>query len=820
MEERTFKTLELDELIALLARHVQTPLGRSRVQQLNPSRNLDEINAALDLTSECADYLKTGGFGLSGVDEPRETIRQLQIEGASLEPQQVLSLEKLIAAGRDLRAQFAEPEVRARFPRLAALCSRLPDFKNLLASVRGKVLPTGEIDDNASPELRRIRRDISRSRERIYNSLESLMRSQSPAIQDEIVTIRNGRFVIPVRTDSRGAVPGVMHGLSSSGQTSYVEPLNVIDQNNDLVRMRDEEEIEIAQILFSIAEAFRAYLPGILTAVVVVAEVDFAAAKARLSAEFQCVRPRMGRAATLRVTDARHPLLQAMLRTTNEQVVPVSLELDPAHQVMVISGANAGGKTVVLKTVGLMALMAQIGLHVPAAEASLPVFDQVFADIGDHQSITANLSTFTSHMRNISEMADRVTPPALVLIDEVGTGTDPEEGSALAVAIVDFFRRRGATTIATTHYGGLKIWASETEGVLNASVEFDEATLRPTYRLITGVAGASSGLEIARRMKLPSEITEQARTLLDPAHIESSAYLKRLKSLADEQEALSAALEEERQATADKYAALDLEFAKREASRQASFESELARVIDEFTAESNRIAGDLRDRAAEMRFKKEAEARRSDLRRAAGARLLKHSDGDAGRSASARGSQQIVQRTTTAPGAMASEQAAGSLVQEAVDIHERDRVLIRTLDQQGVVESISGDTFTVVVGSLRFRARRDELTLVEAAKSPEHKGLASLGPGVSAKVDIDRDFSPELNVIGATVDEATDRVDKFLDEAYLAGAESVRVVHGFGKGALRRAIGELLDGHPHVRKFHPAPGNQGGNGATIIELRK
>jgi len=423
-------------------------------------------------------------------------------------------------------------------------------------------------------------------------------------------------------------------------------------------------------------------------------------------------------------------------------------------------------------------------------------------------------------MQNISEMAERVAPPALVLIDEVGTGTDPDEGSALAVAIVDFFKQRGATTIATTHYGGLKIWASETEGVLNASVEFDEATLRPTYRLITGVAGASSGLEIARRMSLPREITDEARKRLDPIHTESTGYLKRLKSLVDEQAALQAALEEERQATADKYAKLDLEFAKCEASRQASFESELARVIEEFTTESNRLASELRDRAAAMRFKKEAEARKSELRRAAAARLLKHSGGGAANSHTQRGAARADGRAVSDPGLTPSEGLAPSLVEDATDIHERDRVLIRTLNQQGVVESISGDTYTVVVGSLRFRARRDELTLVEAAKRPEHKGIAALGQGVSAKVDIDQDFTTELNVIGATVDEATDRVDKFLDEAYLAGAESVRIVHGFGKGALRRAIAELLDGHPHVRSFHAAPPNQGGNGATVAELHK
>ncbi|MGA9768670.1 MAG: endonuclease MutS2 [Blastocatellia bacterium] len=809
MDERTFKTLELEALVNLLARHVQTPLGRRRVQRLAPATDGAWINHELDLTTECANYFTTGGaFGLNEVADPESSIAELRVAGTSLDPHQIIALQALIAVGMDLRGQFTDAEVKARYPNLSAITAPIPDLRRILASIRGKILPNGEIDDNASPELRRIRREINERRGRIYRNLESLMHERAPsAIQEDIVTIRNGRFVIPVRTDSRGQIPGVMHGLSSSGQTTFVEPLAIIEQNNELVRLREQEEIEIAQILLAISETLRSNLSGIVQVVDAISEIDFTQAKARLSAEFNCVRPVMTDSRRLLLDAARHPLLEATLRRSGGKIVPISLELDESHQTMVISGPNAGGKTVVVKTVGLVALMAQMGLHVPANEAVLPVYDQVLADIGDQQSIAANLSTFTAHMRNIAEMAAMIAPPALILIDEVGTGTDPDEGAALGVAVVDFFRRAGATSIATTHYNPLKTWASEAEGVLNASVEFDERTLRPTYRLMVGVAGASSGIEIAKRMNVPAEVINDATALLDPAHTQASDYLKQLKSLVDEQESARAALEEERQATADKFAKLDLEFAQRESERSRQFESQMAQVVREFNDESARLISTVKDRVAAARLKKDAESRAAELRRSAGVKLHKQA---AGAPSPARADDQA---EPAAP-------SVSAFAEEAIDIQERDHVKIKSLDREGTVESINDDTYTVLVGSLRFKTRRNELQLVKTAAPSASKHAAALPRGVSASVDVDQNFTSELNIIGTTVDEATDRVDKYLDEAFLAGAETIRVVHGHGKGALRRAVSELLTGHPHVARFNQAPANEGGAGATIVILKK
>jgi len=817
MDERTFRTLELDGLVALLARHVQTPLGRKRALTLSPMSGAAHINLALDLTTEGADYLATGGaFGLGGMADPSGSLAELHVQGTSLDPHQVLALQALIASGMDLRGQFSTSETRARYPNLASIAAQVPDLRRMLAAIRGKILPNGEIDDNASPELRRIRREINERRTRIYRNLETLMHDRSPnAIQEDIVTIRNGRFVIPVRTDARAQVPGVMHGLSSSGQTTFVEPLAVIEQNNDLVRLREQEEIEIAQILLRISDTLRDHLSGIEQIVNAITEIDFAAAKARLSAEFNGVRPVMNDRCQLYLKDARHPLLEHNLRSTGGKIVPISLEMDETHQTMVISGPNAGGKTVVLKTIGLIALMAQMGLHVPATNAALPVFGLVLADIGDQQSIAANLSTFTAHMKNIAEMATRVEPPALILIDEAGTGTDPDEGAALGVAIVDYFRHKNATTIATTHYNPLKIWASQNEDVLNASVEFDERTLRPTYRLLVGVAGASAGIEIAKRMSVPAQITDDANALLDPIHKQAGEYLKQLKSLVDEQATLRAALEEERQVTAEKFAKLDIEFARRETERRNQFEDELARVVREFNEESAQLLNTVKDKVLAARLKKEAEARTAELRRSAGVRIRKQEA-----SAPVSLSSPPSAPQAEARGVAAAASSTSGFLEEISEIREGDRVRIKSFDREGAVETINDGVFTVIAGSLRFRLKRDELQLVKSAEPPTSKHAANLPRGVSVSIDVDENFNSELNVIGTTVDEASDRVDKYLDDAFLAGVESIRIVHGHGKGALKRAIGALLKGHPHVERFSEAPANQGGGGATIVTLRK
>jgi DNA mismatch repair protein MutS2 len=788
MDDRTFETLELRPLIELAARHVHTAPGRAGMLSLRPLTSRSEILTQLELTGECVNFLNTRGrFGLSGVEDPEPIVAQLHVEGTSLEPRQILALERLLLVNRDVRNLIRGAEPEGIFPHLSRMAAQIPDLRHVLSGMHGKILPSGEIDDNASPELRAIRHDLTERRHRIHRTLESILRGQTQAVQEEIITFRNGRFVIPVRTDSRNQIPGVVHGLSSSGQTTFVEPMTIINQNNDLVRLREQEEIEISRILLTITESLRENLESIKTMIRIMTELDVAQAKAAFAIEFECTVPKISDGNTYVLRDARHVLLEHSLRSSGGKPVPISLELDGGHRVLIISGPNAGGKTVVLKTLGLVSLMAQMGFHVPAREALLPVFDQVFADIGDQQSIAANLSTFTAHMRNIAETAQRVRPPALVLLDEVGTGTDPDEGAALAIAIVDFFRRKGATTIASTHYPNLKIWASEREGVRNASVEFDERTLRPTYRLIMGIAGASSGLEIARRMQVGEDILAEAKQLIEPSHAQARDYLKRLKENLDEQEHLHATLDEERAALAEKYAKLDEEYARREEIRKAEFDAALARVMADFKAESDAAVRKIKDRVEAARIKRVTDNQAAELRRRS-ARLRQNPDEPPGSS-----------------GAVGSTE----------EIREGDRVRIHSLDRDGTVESIRDGVYAVMVGPLRYRADRKDLERVggAAVASP------SPAPRTATSNDLEQTVR-ELKVIGLSADDALDRVDKFLDQAFLADITTVRIIHGHGKGILRNAIAEMLAGHPQVESFSLAPPDKGGAGATIVVMKK
>ncbi|MBA2647464.1 MAG: endonuclease MutS2, partial [Pyrinomonadaceae bacterium] len=487
MNEQAFAALEYDELRALVRRGAQTPMGRARAEELTPLADLDGARRALQLVSECVELRRLGAaWSFSELADLSEPLARLRIEGAILEPTTLLEIARLCqqaAIARD--AIHAEREAT---PILWELVADLPrTLPALAARVTAKILPGGELDDRASPELARIRADIVRLRSSITRSLENLMRRSEEAIQDQLVTMRNDRFVIPVRSDHRGRVRGVAHGSSSSGATLFIEPLETIDSNNELQGLRETEEREVARILQTLTEELRRELPGIERAVESVTELDFVGAKAAMATRFKCVEPELSEGGTLEIVEARHPLLEENLRESGAAVVPVSFSLDAAHPVMIISGANAGGKTVVLKTAGLLSLMAASGLHVPACEAQFPLYRAVLADIGDRQSLTANLSTFTAHVANIRRMIELCENPALVLLDEVGTGTDPEEGSALGVAVVDHFRREcGAHVVATTHYSGLKMYAASDEGVVNASVEFDEKTLQPTYRLLVG----------------------------------------------------------------------------------------------------------------------------------------------------------------------------------------------------------------------------------------------------------------------------------------------------------------------------------------------
>jgi DNA mismatch repair protein MutS2 len=892
MNPQAFDTLEFDTLRALVRRGAQTAMGRERIDVLMPFADLLELQQALSAVGENM-HLRQRGTRLSfdGVADTSASILRLKIEGAALDPLALLDLARLCE--RVIEARAAIVAEREQAPTLFEIVASVPgELKKLASLLNKKILPGGELDDRASPELARIRHELARARSRITRSLEGVMRRSSEAIQEELVTVRNDRFVIPVRADHRGRINGVAHGSSSSGQTIFVEPLETIEANNELQSLREAEQREIAEILFALSEELRRELPAIERAAEAIAELDFINAKTAFAERFDCVVPEVAQTsvcgadesqpevcATLQFIEARHPLLEENLRATGAAVVPVSFKLDAGNTTMVISGANAGGKTVVLKTAGLLSLMALSGLPVPAKQARVPFYRSVLADIGDHQSLAANLSTFTSHVANIGLMIELCETPALVLLDEVGTGTDPEEGSALGVAVVDHFKQGGAHVLATTHYSGLKMYAANQPGVLNASVEFDEKTLRPTYRLLVGVAGSSSGLEIAQRFGIPSEVIGNASRQVKESSRDAIEYLRRIKREAEAAELLRRALEEERAAVAEKFAALNSEAEKKEQQRQIEFERQLSQAVAEFEKLGRELSAKIEDRAARLKVERETERRAAELKREAQrVTQVSRKRGSVSQASSSRGQEgglppqlrgvRVVRDGKVvgfggATESMVDELATpvgGQDVRAPTRDSDRalkvgDRVRLLSFGSVGIIDRIKDDEAEVRVGSLHLREKIENLELIDELSSRPDRG-SSPTPGSpagqpgwggavregsesdktraglrrsvqSTEVHLrskttgsDMATTAELKLIGKQTDEAVELVDKFLDEAFLNGLTELRIIHGHGTGALRRAIADLLTGHPHVARFKPAPQDQGGAGVTLVELKQ
>ena len=835
MNEQAFQILEFDKLRELLRRGAQTPMGSEQLAALEPIGAPAQLKRELAAAAECAQLRKRGvKWSFADLSDPAEALARLRVAGTALDPITILDLSRLASQALSARASIMAE--RDQSPVLTEIVANLPrELNSLVARIANKILPSGELDDRASPELARVRHEIARLRSSITRSLESLMRRSEEAVQDELVTIRNDRFVIPIKADHQGRIKGVAHGYSSSGATAFVEPLDTIDANNELQGLRELESQEIARILFGLTEELRQEFPAIQSAAQAVAQLDAINAKAVFQEKFNCVIPEIVDAAeAFEFTEARHPLLEESLRASGGFVVPVSFGFDEHNDSMVISGANAGGKTVVLKTAGLLSLMALSGLPVPARAARLPLFRSILADIGDHQSLAANLSTFTSHVANISRMIQICNAPALVLLDEVGTGTDPEEGSALGVAVVDHFRRNcGAHVMATTHYSGLKMYAGNENGVLNASVEFDEKTLLPTYRLLVGVAGSSSGLEIARRFGIKPEIVSRAAATVKESTLQATEYLRRIKLESEEAQQLTKALVEERAAVAEKFAALEREAEKHESQRAREFQQQLERTVAEFEKRSRELVASIQDRSERLKVEREAQRRVSEMKReaqkAAGSgrpRVAIAADA-ASHSRGVRiirdGSELAANQAAAAKSANRSddEQYVAAAAREIV---VGDKVKLRSFGSIGIVDSIKNGEAELRVKSLRLREKLENLELVEAVAPPKTGGRFSKlreTRGPELKVSSSETASAsELNVIGQRADEAVDAVDKFLDAASLAGTSQLRIVHGHGTGALRRAIGELLKDHPHVARFAQAPQDQGGSGATVVELRQ
>jgi DNA mismatch repair protein MutS2 len=784
--------LEWEQVRNLIARFIGSPLGAAELAKVEPSSDRDKVERDLAETGEAILYIRASAtpqssairINLNGLPDITVTIQKLHIEGAALEPREIFDLIAFLDRAADAGSFLTA--AAERFPILAERARGIGDFRPLLKEVEGKIQADGTVLDNASPHLHRLRREIEKQKKGIQESLERFLRANrnEGVLQEEYVTIRNDRYVVPVIAGQRRKLPGVIHGASSTGQTLFLEPLETIDLNNELVRLGEEEAREVFRILRELTSRLRIYGDSIRAAASIMAMLDLIFAKAKFAIDFDCVIPRFSD--RLHLENARHPLLIDVLRKSRRRVVPFTLTLDRDCRTLLISGPNTGGKTVTLKTIGVIALMAQAGFPVPCSAAELPVFEQVLADIGDNQSIEQNLSTFSAHVSRLREMALDVTPDSLVLLDEIGSATDPEEGGALGVALVDHFRAAGAFTLASTHLTALKIYGANTKTVLNASMGFDEKTLEPTYQLQVGLPGKSAGLDIAARLGMPEDIMTRARASLSTQEIELSTLIANLHKRLEETNRLEGSLTRERLALVEREKQIVLDWERKETAKLRDLETR----FDEMQQRWQGRADETLARIAETAEKRKAvdEAHRQT------ARVKREMREDW---------EKIIPQSVEA-------------VQRKLNIAEGTRVRLKGIREPARVRRVLGDgRFEVEAGFMKMQVSANDVeeVLPDIAGKTVKKATFHSGPELSPSVQ-------EINVIGERAAEAVERVERFLDAAVMATASRVRIVHGHGMGILKRAIQEVLKDNPHVEKFYPATQSEGGAGATIAELKE
>ena len=813
------KALQWNDLQQQLAERAQSPLGRACVLALQPSAELAWIEQQQQRTAEMRRLITGGGgFQFRGIFDPSDVLDKARIEGSALEPAELLSALALAERVEAWRQVILAPPgaVQGKWPAIEELSAPLltHDLGDLVRFLRGKIEADGSLSDDASPELRRIRRALERQHRAIEDSLRRALAklSEGGSTQDDLITVRGERFVIPVKAEFKRKVGGVVHGSSSSGQTVFVEPMETIEQNNELVRLLDEEQAEIHRILVAMTRAVAAQAQPLLLGAAILAEADAHQALARFAEELTCVRPVFASADVredeagdneFELQAARHPLLELRLREQDASIVPLTIALPLGMRQMIVSGPNTGGKTVALKTAGLLALMAQAGIPVPAERARLPLFTAIYADIGDAQSIEQNLSTFSAHVVNVDRIARIADDTSLVLLDELGSATDPEEGAALAVAVAEHFLVRRAWCIITTHLTSLKVYATKHEGVLNAAVGFDEARLAPTYELRLGVPGASAGLNIAARLGLDPAIVANARAQMTTQQIDIGRFL-------DELHAQLAAAKDERQGLAELQKKLDAERSRlategraEQQARTRELERQLKSLIEDFESQLRDTVKAIDDKTVAQKIARDSALRIAQLRR----------------EFSEQFQSTVVAHTETDQGAQ--KKVADRKRDPAVG----DLVRLKSLGREGrVARVIDAKTLEVAVGAMKMRVPRSDIAEVVAVAKETPVQSARRRGGVTVSTSSGSDDSEymtsEINVIGRTADEAESEVERFVERAFLAGLPSIRVVHGVGMGILRRTLREFLRNHPHVASVTEPPYNEGGQGATMVELRQ
>jgi DNA mismatch repair protein MutS2 len=796
--------LEFDKLRELLRLRTTCAPGRRAVNALEPGMERVSLESAFAMIREAAEWLRAGReLGFGALADPQGWLERIEGPGMSLEPGEFLDAASLLETAGWLRQQFREEA--AKFPLLVERAAAVGDFRDVHAAIRRCVLPNGEISDDASAALRRIRASITETRDSIQKNLKQILRARNAEAGEDYVTLRNDRFVIPVRAEHRRTIPGVVHGASATGQTVFMEPFETVESNNQLVQLAEDEAAEILRILRELTEKLQMIRGPLLAAAGTIAELDSVFARARFARDFDAAIPEFSATNELRLEGARHPVLEDKLRRENRAIVPMTLSLGGEERVLVISGPNTGGKTVALKTMGMAALAAQSGIPVAAQRAILPLFDRVLVDIGDEQSIAADLSTFSAHMLNLKTMLEAATPRSLVLVDEMGTGTAPEEGAALAVALLDEFRARNCIVLATTHHDRLKTYASTTPGVVNAAVEFDDVNLRPTYRLMVGVPGGSSGIAIAKRLGLAAGIIERARALLTPESREAADLIAYLHRSRDELDRMQRQMAAERHALEEERAKLRTEWVERQQKRIKELEAQFAEMQKRFDENVARVPEAVKERELRAQMEKTSRRKMQDVRgeareelNAAVVQTISESQADLGVHAA---SMQAVSADRLQPGA---------------------KIRVRGFSKPVIFRRLDGSSVEIEAGPLRMKVALDEITGVEgAAPAPKPGSAASKLQSVTVTSQRgEAGTSDEINVIGMTVEEATDRLDKFLDDAALANKARIRIIHGHGTGALRKGIGEFLASHPLVEKHSFETEEHGGKAITIVELQR
>jgi DNA mismatch repair protein MutS2 len=795
--------LEFDKLRELLRLRTTCTPGRRAVNALEPGIKRAPLDSVFALIREAAEWLRAGReLGFGALADPQSWLERIEGPGMALEPGEFLDASSLLETSGWLRQQFREEAVK--FPLLAARAAALGDFRDVHTAIRRCVLPNGEINDDASPALRRIRASITETRGTIQRSLKQILRARNAEAGEDYVTLRNDRFVIPVRAEHRRNLPGVVHGASATGQTVFMEPFETVESNNQLVQLGEDEAAEILRILRELTEKLQRIREPLLAAAGTIAELDSVFARARFARDFDAAMPEFSATNELRLESARHPVLEDKLRKENRAIVPLTLTLGGEERVLVISGPNTGGKTVALKTTGMAALAAQSGIPVAAQRAVLPLFDTILVDIGDEQSIAADLSTFSAHMLNLKTMLQEATPNSLVLVDEMGTGTAPEEGAALAVALLDEFRAKNCIVLATTHHDRLKTYASTTPGVVNAAVEFDDVNLRPTYRLMVGVPGGSSGIAIAQRLGIATGIIERARSLLTPESREAADLISYLHRSRDELDRMQRQMTAERHALEEERKKLRSEWIERQQRRIKELEAQFAEMQKRFDENVARVLEAVKERELRAQMEKTARRKMQDVRGEARDEL-----------------NAAVVQTISDSQADLGVHAASIEAISADRLQSGAKIRVRGFSKPVVLRRIDGSSAEIEAGPLRMKVALDEITSVEVAAP----GAKSSSP--SAKLQSvtltsrrgESSASDEINVIGMTVEEATDRLDKFLDNAALAHIGRIRIIHGHGTGALRKGIGAFLASHPLVEKHSFETEEHGGKAITIVELQ-